>query len=103
MVEGREVVEPDRWDPARELIKYLETLFEAGENVGYVVKSYKKEDEEKWVPADRGAYDRTAGQLIELLSQCNGDIGSVLGDYDPEGGAGSDLIPWTEKVLKTRM
>uniref|UniRef100_UPI000A75E672 PriCT-2 domain-containing protein n=1 Tax=Clostridium sp. NkU-1 TaxID=1095009 RepID=UPI000A75E672 len=99
-VEGREVVEPDRWDPARELIKYLETLFEAGENVGYVVKSYKKEDEEKWVPADRGAYDRTAGQLIELLSQCNGDIGSVLGDYDPEGGAWIRFNPMDGKGAK---
>ncbi|MFV0240741.1 MAG: AAA family ATPase [Lacrimispora sphenoides] len=99
-VEGREVVEPDRWDPARELIKYLETLFEAGENVGYVVKSYKKEDEEKWVPADKGAYDRTAGQLVELLSQCNGDIGSVLGDYDPEGGAWIRFNPMDGKGAK---
>ncbi len=99
-VEGREVIEPDRWDPARELIKYLETLFEAGENVGYVVKSYKKEDEEKWVPADKGAYDRTAGQLVELLSQCNGDIGSVLGDYDPEGGAWIRFNPMDGKGAK---
>lgn len=88
-VEAREVLQPKHWNPAGELIKYLETLFEAGENVGYVVKSWKKEEKgkEKWVPADKGAYGRTAGKLIELLSQCNGDIGSVLGDYDPEGGA----------------
>lgn len=99
-VEDREVVEPDRWDPSKELIKYLETLFEAGENVGYVVKSYKKEDENKWVPADRGAYDRTAGQLIELLSQCNGDIGSVLGDYNPEGGAWIRFNPMDGKGAK---
>lgn len=84
-VEGREIAEPSKWDPAGELIRYLETLFEAGENIGYVVKSWKKD--EKWLPADKGLYDRTAGQLIEALSHCNGDIGSVLGDYNPEAGA----------------
>lgn len=84
-VEGRDVKEPDSWDPVKQLTTYLETLFEAGENVGYVVKSWKKD--EKWIPADKGAYDRTAGQLIEALSNCNGDIGSVLGDYNPEAGA----------------
>lgn len=101
-VESREVMEPKQWDPPRELIKYLETLFEAGENVGYVVKSYKKEEKgkEKWVPADKGAYGRTAGKLIELLSQCNGDIGSVLGDYDPEGGAWIRFNPLDGKGVK---
>lgn len=84
-VEGREIAEPSKWDPAGELIRYLETLFEAGENIGYVVKSWKKD--EKWLPADKGLYDRTAGQLIEALSHCSGDIGSVLGDYNPEAGA----------------
>lgn len=85
-VEGCEVVEPDQWDPAGQIIKYLETLFEAGENVGYVVKSWKNE-KGKYVPQDRGNFDRTAGQLIEELSKCSGDVGGVLGDYDPEGGA----------------
>ncbi|MFD2085981.1 hypothetical protein ACFSND_12250 [Brevibacillus brevis] len=31
----------------------------------------------------KGAWDRTAGELIQLLNQSNGDIGSVLGDYNP--------------------
>lgn len=84
-IEGREVAEPASWNPVNELIRYLETLFEAGENVGYVVKSWQKD--EKWLPADKGAYDRTAGQLIEALSHCGGDIGSVLGDYNTEAGA----------------
>ncbi|MDR7813359.1 AAA family ATPase [Lacrimispora sp.] len=101
-VEDREVLQPKHWNPAGELIKYLETLFEAGENVGYVVKSWKKEEKgkEKWVPADKGAYGRTAGKLIELLSQCKGDIGSVLGDYDPEGGAWIRFNPLDGKGVK---
>ena len=85
-VEGREISEPQNWDPVAELIRYLETLFEAGENVGYVVKSYQRDDG-GWNPANKGAYDRTAGQLIELLTNCKGDIGGVLGDYNTDAGA----------------
>ena len=84
-IEGKEITEPAVWDPARQLITYLETLFDVNENVGYVVKSYEKDG--KYIPADKGNYDRTAGQLIELLSKCNGDIGSVLGDYNTNAGA----------------
>lgn len=83
-VEGREVAEPEDWDPVTQLIKYLETLFEAGENVGYVTESWEKEG--RHLPT-KGCWDRTAGQLIQQLSQCNGDIGAVLGDCKPEVGA----------------
>lgn len=87
-LEGKEVQEPEHWDPAAQIITYLETLFEAGENVGYVTASWEKTDEKgtRWLP-QKGSWDRTAGQLIELLDQCQGDIGQVLGDYNPEAGA----------------
>lgn len=85
-LEDKEVSEPDEWRPEKELITYLETLFEPSENVGYVVKSFKDESG-KLKPAGIGNYDRTAGQLIEELNICEGDIGAVLGDYDPECGA----------------
>ncbi len=87
-VEDREITEPADWDPAGELIRYLETLFEAGENVGYVTESWEKTDEKgtRWLPS-KGCWDRTAGQLIEELNNCHGDIGAVLGDYNPEAGA----------------
>lgn len=84
-IEGKELHEPDEWNPEQQIITYLETLFEAGENVGYVVESWEKDG--KYIPANKGCYDRTAGQLIELLSKCKGDIGSVIGDYNPECGA----------------
>lgn len=83
-LEGREVTEPDHWDPVKELTTYLETLFEAGENVGYVTESWEKEG--KFLPT-KGCWDRTAGELIEALSRCGGDIGSVLGDCQNEAGA----------------
>lgn len=84
-VEGREVLEPEGWDPAKQLITYLETLFESTENVGYVTESWEN-DEGKRVPA-KGCWDRTAGELIQALGKCRGDIGAVLGDYHPEAGA----------------
>lgn len=97
-LEGKEINAPKVWNPAEQIIKYLETLFEAGENVGYVVESWEKDG--KYIPANKGSYDRTAGQLIELLSKCNGDIGSVLGDYKPEAGAWIRFNPLDGKGVK---
>ncbi len=87
-VEGKELHEPKAWNPVSEIIRYLKTLFEAGENVGYVTNSWEQTDEKgtRWQPK-RGNFKRTAGELIEKLSHCNGDIGAVLGDYNPEAGA----------------
>lgn len=98
-IESREVHEPVNWNPVSQLIQYLETLFEAGENVGYVSRSWKNE-KEKYVPQDKGNYDRTAGQLIEALSQCGGDIGAVIGDYNPEGGAWVRFNPLDGKGVR---
>lgn len=83
-VEGEEVVEPVDWNPVEQLTRYLEILFEASENVGYVCDSWEKDG--KHLPT-KGAWDRTAGELIQQLNQCSGDIGSVLGDYKEEVGA----------------
>ena len=98
-IEGREVREPEHWDPARQLTQYLETLFEAGENVGYVAQSWKNE-KERYVPQNKGNYDRTAGQLIEALAKCKGDVGSVIGDYNPEGGAWIRFNPLDGKGVR---
>ena len=83
-VESREVQEPADWKPAEQLAKYLETLFEASENVGYVMKSWEKEG--RFLPT-QGLWDQTAGQIIEKLAKCRGDIGAVLGDWNEEAGA----------------
>ena len=84
-LEAREVAAPSaNWDGVRELTTYLETLFEASENVGYVTDCYEKDG--RFLPT-RGNYDRTAGALIEALSKCGGDIGAVIGDTTPEAGA----------------
>lgn len=97
-IEGREIAAPDNWQPDKEIIRYLETLFDQSENVGYVVQSWEKDG--KYLPANKGAFDRTAGQLIELLTKCNGDIGAVLGDYNPEAGAWIRFNPLDGKGVK---
>lgn len=83
-VEAKEVIEPEDWNPVEDLTKYLEILFEAGENVGYVTESWQKDG--RHLPT-KGHCDRTAGQLIQALGECNGDISNVFGDYNPEAGA----------------
>lgn len=98
-VEGQEVTEPADWDPVRQLVTYLETLFEAAETVGYVTNSWYDQEHERFLPS-KGNYDRTAGQLIQALNQCNGDIGSVLGDYKPEVGAWIRFNPLDGKGVK---
>ena len=85
-IESREIEPPEHWDPVGQITTYLNTLFEPGENVGYVMQSWKNE-KGKYIPQNKGSYDRTAGELIEALEKCGGDIGSVLGDYDLNGGA----------------
>lgn len=96
-IEDQEVHIPDQWDPVQQLISYLETIFEASENVGYVTESWEKEG--RYLPA-KGCWDRTAGELIEALSKCQGDIGAVLGDYNPEAGAWIRFNPLDGKGCK---
>lgn len=84
-LEERDVVEPadDQWNPVRELITYLQTLFQSTENVGYVTKVYENDDR---LSPQRGSWSRTAGELIGELRKYN-DVGAVFGDPNPKAGA----------------
>ena len=83
-VEEQELHLPDTWEPAQQLKRYLQALFESDEYVAYVTESFMAADRRR--PA-KGCWDRTAGQLIEELDACGGDVGKVMGDCDPEIGA----------------
>lgn len=102
-IEGKEIHEPIHWNPVGEITRYLETLFQSTDNVGYVTETYAMTDDETgeviYKPT-KGAFDRTAGQLIEQLNQCNGDIGSVIGDYKEEAGAWIRFNPLDGKGVK---
>lgn len=78
------------WQPAQDLREYLQTLFDDEERVGYVTHfRVVEEGGEKGFRPTRGAWDRTAGQLIQKLAHCENDddLRFLLGDYPPEVGA----------------
>lgn len=96
-VESEELQEPNEWNPVGEITEYLQTIFEPTDYVGYVTETY---DYDGVLKPSKGSYSRTAGQLIEELNGCNGDIGSVLGDYHPEAGAWIRFNPVDGKGVK---
>lgn len=96
-IEDQDIRIPEDWNPSQQLIDYLEAVFEPTENVGYVTNSWERDG--RWQPS-KGCWDRTAGQLIEELNNCNGDIGKVLGDYNPEAGAWIRFNPLDGKGCK---
>lgn len=96
--EAEPVSEPVCADPVQEIITYLRARFEPGEYVGYVTSVYEQEDGK--LSPTRGNYDRTAGQLIDLLEKCGGDIGAVLGDADPRAGAWVRVNPLDGRGVK---
>lgn len=85
-VEGREVMEPSSWHPGREVSRYIETLFEPGEVIGYVMQSRLDEERNKYIPKNKGVYNLTAGEVLEKIAKYGDDLGAALGDYDPQGG-----------------
>jgi RecA-family ATPase len=99
--EGVKFHEPANWNPVNEIVTYLETLFDSSENVGYVTETYKKNcnGKIKYSPT-QGNCDRTAGELIAALNNCDGDISNVFGDYKPEAGAWIRFNPLDGKGVK---
>lgn len=96
-VEDREVREPAEWEPAQQLITYLDTLFQDDEYVGYVTEVWEKDG--KLMPK-KGAFDRTAGELKVLLRKYKNDLGAVIGDTNPEAGAWIRFNPLDGKGVK---
>ena len=82
-LEDKAVHEPAEWNPRAQIIRYLELLFDSTDLVGYVTEVWTKDG--KPMPT-KGAYDRTAGELIGRLNRC-GDITDVIGTVNPEVGA----------------
>ena len=99
--EGVKLCEPADWHPAKEIIRYLETLFEASETVGYVTETWEKTEDNKtkYLPT-KGSYTRTAGELIAELNKHGDDIGAVLGDYNHAAGAWIRFNPLDGKGVK---
>lgn len=83
--------EPDKWDPSKDLIRYLEAVFEPGDTIGYTMKSSRTE-KGKYVPSGNGSYRHTAGELIDLL-RAGEPIEKVFGSYNKAAGAWIRINP----------
>lgn len=98
-VEETTLHEPgEEWNGRRELIKYLDLLFEPDEYVGYTTASYQDKDG-KFKPANSGVYSKKAGQLIDELKRYE-DITFAIGDYNHEAGAWIRFNPLDGKGVK---
>lgn len=96
-LEGTDIHIPDEWQPAKQIITYINTLFESAETVGFVTKCWQNEG--KFMPT-KGTYTMTAGEIVEKLSKNGDDIGAALGDYNPEAGAWVRFNPLDGKGVK---
>ena len=77
---------PSSLSPSEQLIKYLETLFEPDELVGFVTNDVWQDKDGKWMPS-KGVYDRTRDELIESIKKNPTDLGATIGDWKEECGA----------------
>ncbi len=83
-LEGQDVTQPTIWNPAQQIIRYLSTLFDKSEKVGYVTEAWEQDG--KYLPT-KGCSDRTQEQLIASFNKYGDDIGATLGDYNKAVGA----------------
>lgn len=86
-----------KWDPRRELTRYLELLFGPDEIVGYVASTWYNKEKDKHMP-DKGVYTRTAGELISALAQ--GTMAEAIGDTNPDAGAWIRFNPLDGKGIR---
>ena len=89
---------PDNWNPSEQITKYLETIFEPDDFVGYVTECWQNSDG-KYLPS-AGSCTRTAGQLLAELRKYDGDFESVFGSPNPECGAWIRFNPMDGKGAK---
>ena len=86
-VEASPIMEPVTWHPGKEVSRYIETLFEPTETIGYVMQSRYDEERDKYIPSGKGTYSLTAGEILEKISKHGDDLGASLGDYNRKAGA----------------
>lgn len=99
-IEGEEIKEPKEWHPGREVSRYIETIFEPGEVIGYVTKSRLDKEKNKYIPGGKGVYTKTAGKILEEIAKYGDDLGASLGDYDPNAGAWVRFNPLDGKDVR---
>ncbi len=100
-VESRELAEPgESWEGWRDLVRYLEALFEPGEVVGYVVDSWRKEEGGRWLPNGKGPCTETAGEIVERVTKHKDDLAASIGWNNAEAGAWIRFNPLDGKGVR---
>lgn len=89
--------EPTSWNPVKDLIRYLEVMFDPSDTIGYTMVSVVN-NKGKYVPIGKGSYTHQAGQMIDMLK--NGEpVEKVFGSYDKNGGAWIRVNPLDGKGI----
>ena len=97
------------YDAKGEMLEYFTTMFQPDEYVGYCVKFEK--DGDRWKPVG-GKYNRTAGQIIEILRKDDPEkaLGTVTGGnggwvrFNPLDGKGennSNVTRWKHCLIES--
>ena len=73
------------WSPHREIIRYLEALFEPDEFVGICTESFISSDGTR--KPTKGTFRQKCKDIIEKIKKYNDDLGASVGDSDKIAGA----------------
>ena len=92
--------EPSSWNPKKDLIRYLEVMFDPGDTIGYTMTS-SVNSKGKYIPLGEGSYTNNVGQLIDMLNSGE-PIEKVFGSYDKKGGAWIRINPLDGKGIKDK-
>ena len=77
---------PSEPSGAEQLVRYLKTIFNDSDIVGYVTTDAKYDEvKEKWLPTN-GVCHRTARAIINDIYHYGDDLGASVGDIKPEAG-----------------
>lgn len=90
--------EPVKWNPTKDLIRYLEALFDPSDTIGYTMRSILN-DKGKYVPFGEGSFTNNAGQLIDMLRDGE-PVEKVFGSYNKEAGAWIRINPLNGDGIK---
>lgn len=100
---------PEKYNAKGEMLEYLTTLFEEDEYVGFCVKTFLDEKQQKWKPA-APVYGRTAGQIIQDLRAGRTGFGKANDEagiwirFNPLDGNGQDdvnVTRWKHCLLES--
>lgn len=91
---------PENQTPSDQLRAFISTLFKPDDIIGYVTNDvFISEDR---ISPGKGEYRRAAGDVLNALEKCKGDIGAAVGDWNKEAGAWIRFNPLDGEGVKDK-